>query len=68
MRDSGEGIRRSLIIASEKPGPEGYRLVGYEARGPVGGPLVVATIKGKAKHERQVFKELKALVSLNSGR
>lgn len=68
MRDSGEGIRRSLIIASEKPGPEGYRLVGYEARGPVGGPLVVATIKGKGKHERQVFKDLKALVSRNSGR
>ncbi len=68
MRDSGEGIRRSLIIASEKPGPEGYRLVGYEARGPIGGPLVVATIKGKGKHERQVFKDLKALVSANSGR
>ncbi len=68
MHDSGEGIRRSLIIASEKPGPTGYRLVGYEARGPIGGPLVVATIKGKSKHERQVFKDLKALVSLNSGR
>ena len=68
MHDTGEGIRRSLIIASEKPGPTGYRLVGYEARGPIGGPLVVATIKGKSKHERQVFKDLKALVSLNSGR
>jgi len=68
MHDTGEGIRRSLIIASEKPGPTGYRLVGYEARGPIGGPLVLATIKGKSKHERQVFKDLKALVSLNSGR
>ncbi len=68
MRDRGEGIRRSLIIACENPGPAGYRVVGYEARGPIGGPLVVATIKGKSKHERQVFKDLKALVSLNSGR
>lgn len=68
MHDSGDGIRRSLIIASEKPGPTGYRLVGYEARGPIAGPLVIATIKGTSKHERQVFKDLKALVSLNSGR
>lgn len=68
MHDQGEGIRRSLIIASETPGPTGYRLVGYEARGPVSGPLVVATIKGKGKKERQVFKDMKALVSLNSGR
>jgi hypothetical protein len=68
MSDKGEGIRRSLIIACENPGPAGFRVVGYEARGPVGGPLVVATIKGKSKHERQVFKDLKALVALNSGR
>ena len=68
MHDRGEGIRRSLIIACENPGPAGFRVVGYEARGPMGGPLVIATIKGKSKHERQVFKDLKALVALNSGR
>jgi hypothetical protein len=56
------------INASETPGPTGYRLVGYEARGPVSGPLVVATIKGTGKKQRQVFKDMKALVSLNSGR
>ncbi|HEX4182318.1 MAG TPA: hypothetical protein VHY34_03585 [Caulobacteraceae bacterium] len=34
-----------LILASEKPGPSGFRAVGYIARGPTSGPLVVAEFK-----------------------
>jgi hypothetical protein len=34
-----------LILASEKPGPTGFRSVGYMARGPVAGPLVVLQYK-----------------------
>jgi len=39
-----------LILASEKPGPTGFRAVGYIARGPVAGPLVVAEFKSVAHH------------------
>jgi len=34
-----------LVLASEKPGPTGLRSVGYLARGPVTGPLVVLQFK-----------------------
>jgi hypothetical protein len=39
-----------LVLASEKPGPTGLRAVGYMARGPVTGPLVVAEFKGVERH------------------
>jgi len=42
-----------LVLASEKPGPSGLRSVGYIARGPVAGPLVVAEFKS-ATHQNGV--------------
>ena len=45
----------------------GGRVVGYEARGPSGGPIVVATVRGKDRNENRVFEAAKALVTLNVG-
>jgi hypothetical protein len=39
-----------LVLASDKPGPTGLRTVGYIARGPVSGPLVVAQFKSAEHH------------------
>jgi hypothetical protein len=39
-----------LVLASEKPGPSGLRSVGYIARGPAAGPLVVAEFKSAEHH------------------
>jgi len=39
-----------LVLASEKPGPSGLRAVGYIARGPSSGPLVVAEFKSPERH------------------
>jgi hypothetical protein len=38
------------ILASDNPGPSGWRAVGYIARGPAAGPLVVGEFKSKASH------------------
>ncbi|WP_419255360.1 hypothetical protein ACN2C6_07905 [Caulobacter sp. ErkDOM-YI] len=64
----GDSIRSTLILASDKA-PSGYRVVGYEARGPKGGPLAVATIKAKNRDsgDHDVFKDMKALVRHNVG-
>ncbi|MBU4434921.1 MAG: hypothetical protein KKC14_10960 [Alphaproteobacteria bacterium] len=64
----GESIRSTLILASDKS-PSGYRVVGYEARGPKGGPLAVATVKAKNRDsgDHDVFKDMKALVRHNVG-
>jgi hypothetical protein len=42
-------------------------LVGYEARGPVGGPLVVATVRSRDRNRGRVFEDAKDLVALNVG-
>jgi len=40
-------VRSSFILASETPGPQGWRVAGYQARGPAAGPLVVGVAKVK---------------------
>jgi hypothetical protein len=64
----GDSIRSTLILASDKA-PSGYRVVGYEARGPKGGPIAVATVKAKNRDEgdHDIFKDMKALVRHNVG-
>lgn len=64
----GDSIRSTLILASDKA-TSGYRVVGYEARGPKGGPIAVATIKARNRDsgDHDVFKDMKALVRHNVG-
>jgi len=47
-RADPSGVDSMLIVTSDHPGPSGYRTVGYLAKGPPGGPLVVATFKAKS--------------------
>lgn len=52
MRFGAVGERRAdltYIVASDAPGPGGYKAAAYVARGPVAGPLVVAT--GRSRDE-----------------
>ncbi|MDR3509724.1 MAG: hypothetical protein P4L64_17695 [Caulobacteraceae bacterium] len=54
------------ILASDEPGPSGYRSLGYIARGPANGPLVVATFKSKAEHHHDIHNhDLDQLIALN---
>lgn len=54
------------ILASDQPGPGGYHTVGYIARGPSDGPLVVATFKSRTRRERHFHDEdLDQLLRLN---
>lgn len=65
---SGDAVRSTLILANDKA-PKGYRLAGYEARGPKGGPLAVAVVKAKNRNtdDHDLFKDMKALVRHNVG-
>lgn len=45
---SAAGVRKLMILSADKPGPNGYALAGYEAHGPVDGPLVVAAVRAKS--------------------
>lgn len=66
-RRKGAGIRASYVLVDETPSRQGWRLVGYEARGPRGGPLVVAIVKAKDRHEDDIFDAAKDLVRRNAG-
>lgn len=71
MRFGAVGRRRAdltYIVASEHPGPEGWRAAAYVAKGPVAGPLVIASARGRGemhgRHDDEVD-DLKSLVNRN---
>lgn len=66
-RAPGDATRRSYILTDRRPADQGWRLVGYEARGPVGGPIVIATVRAKDRDSDGVFDSAKDLVTLNVG-
>ena len=50
MTDAGN-VDQTWMVATDQPGPAGWRTVGYVARGPLTGPLVVATVRSRAEHQ-----------------
>ena len=63
----GSGVRASYILAHDDPAPGGLRMVGYQARGPQTGPLVVATVRSKDRESDGLMDDAEALVELNAG-
>ena len=60
----------TYVAASKAPGPNGLRAAAYVARGPAGGPLVLAVAKSKIPHDEDgdhdaQLHDLKRLVSRN---
>lgn len=64
---AGDATRTSWILTDNRTSESGWRLVGYEARGPVGGPLVVATVRSRDRNRERAFEDAKDLVALNVG-
>ncbi|MGO4410215.1 MULTISPECIES: methyltransferase type 11 [unclassified Brevundimonas] len=63
----GEAVRATFRMTADQSSTTGWRIVGYEARGPSGGPIIVATVRGKDRNENRVFDAARALVTLNVG-
>jgi len=66
-RSSGPNVRSTFMIASDQAGPSGWRAVGYDARGPRSGPLVVAVVKTKSEDREDIFTEVRSLVRQTAG-
>jgi hypothetical protein len=63
---SGDNATIAFILASNRPSASGLAAAGYLARGPVIGPLVVATFKATSgRHDWRGDHDLKALLALN---
>jgi len=66
--EHGDAVRAHYILTDSIPRPGGWALVGYEARGPRVGPIVVATVRAKEGNRDSVFEDARELVTLNVGR
>ena len=64
----GESTRITWVLTDPEASESGWRLVGYEARGPKGGPLVVATVRSRDSERGRIFADARDLVALNVGR
>lgn len=64
----GEGVSARYILASDTAVGE-WKVVGYDARGPIGGPLVVGVVKVRDKEGQHddVFEDVADLVRHNVG-
>lgn len=62
-----KAIRATMMNVVSNPGPDGWRIVGYEARGPNSGPLVIATFRSRDRDGDEIIDAVKALVTLNVG-
>ena len=67
-RGASDATRSSWMLTDNHTSNSTWRMVGYEARGPVGGPIVVATVRTKDGEQDAVLDAAKALVTLNVGR
>ena len=63
----GGAVRASYVLSDDIASPDGWRLVGFEARGPAGGPIVAAYVRSKEKREGDLFDAARSLVTLNVG-
>ncbi len=66
-RSQGPSTRVTYILTDRTPSDAGWQMVGYEARGPQGGPIVVATVRTKDRDDDSIFDAAKELVTLNVG-
>ena len=64
---TNKSIRAALMNVLSTPDAEGWRVVGYEARGPSGGPIVIATYRSRDRDSQSIIDAAKALVALNVG-
>jgi Cu/Zn superoxide dismutase len=67
VRSRGRGVRAGYRLVDKTPSPQGWRLAGYDAHGPAGGPLVVAVVKSKDSEEDPLFHDAQHLVRANVG-
>ena len=67
-RAPGAATRMTYILSDDQPALAGWRRVGFEARGPAGGPIVVAVARSKDRGDGSVFEDARELVTVNVGR
>ena len=66
-RAAGQATRTTWMLTDSRQTESEWRVVGYEARGPEGGPIVLATVRTRDRDGDAIFDAAKDLVTLNVG-
>ena len=66
-RESGAATRATWLLTDGRRSQEGWRSVGYQARGPEGGPIVLVTVRTRERNHDRVFDAAEDLLALNVG-
>lgn len=66
-RESGGATRATWLLTDGRRSQEGWRSVGYQARGPEGGPIVLVTVRTKDRNRDRIFDAAEDLLTLNVG-
>lgn len=66
-RAAGDATRATWLVTDGQTEGLGWRLVGYEARGPAGGPLIIAVVRAKETGQDPLLEDARALLTLNVG-
>jgi hypothetical protein len=66
-RAAGDATRATWLVTDGQTEGLGWRLVGYEARGPAGGPLVIAVFRAKEADKDPLMDDARDLLTLNVG-
>ena len=66
-RASGDATRATWLVTDGQTEGLGWRLFGYEARGPAGGPLVIAVVRAKEPGQDPLLDAARDLLTLNVG-
>jgi len=66
-RAAGDATRATWLVTDGQTEGQGWRLVGYEARGPAGGPLVIAVFRAKETDKDPLMDDARDLLTLNVG-
>ena len=65
--ESRDSVRRDFILASDTPGPHGFKVAAYSARGPKAGPLVVVSMLAKSDDHDRLTGDMHELLRVNAG-
>lgn len=61
-----DGDRRStFLVTSDQPGPAGWRVAGYQARGSSQGPMIVGVLRAKRDRRGDVMEDVENLLDRN---
>ena len=67
VNDSGTRESAVFMLVGDQPGPHGFKAAGYEARGPKGGPVVVAVVLSRSQDHDDLHHDAGELIRRNVG-